>query len=64
MILTREQDRLVKAVYQDARQTWPGVTLEFMLQQAERILSGQKPQGGPGVMLLDVFQRAGLIGKK
>jgi hypothetical protein len=61
MALTKEQQQLVEAVYQDARQTWPQVTVRFLQDQAERVLSGQRPQGGPGVFLEDVFRRAGFI---
>jgi hypothetical protein len=61
MPLTKEQQELVQAVYQDARQTWSQVTLVFLQEQAERVLSGQRPQGGPGVFRADAFHRAGFI---
>lgn len=49
---------LVSAAYRDARKTWPGVTLEYMQEQAEHILHGERPQGGPGVFLEDIIHRA------
>ena len=61
--MTPEQQRMVNAVYRDARKTWPAVTLEYLTTQAEALLKGERPQGGPGMMLADTFVRAGFIPK-
>jgi len=53
-------EKLVHAAWQDARRTWSSVTLEYMQEQASRILAGERPQGGPGVFLEDIMRRAKL----
>ena len=59
--MNKLQESVALAAYRDAKQTWPSVTREFIFEQAERVLAGKRPKGGPGMMVADAFLRAGFI---
>jgi len=53
--------RLVEALYMDLRQSYPSLTLVWLMEEAESQLSGVHPRGGPGVFLNDYLRKAGFI---
>ena len=61
IVLSKAHQELISAIYADARQTWPSITWEVLEEQAKKVMSGQKPQGGPGVFLEGYFKKAGFI---
>ncbi len=58
--MTNEQEKLVKAVFQDARETWTSLTWDWLKEEAEKQIAGSQPTGGPGVFLNDYLRRAGI----
>lgn len=59
--MTQEEERLVKAAYQDLRQTYTSLTYEWLKDEAEKQLGGEGPTGGPGVLLQRYLRAAGFL---
>lgn len=54
---------LVKAVWKDACKTWPDLIgkIELMETEAERLLAGGNPMGGPYMFLYEYMKKVGYI---
>ena len=59
--MERELEELVTAAWKDLRQSYSTLTLEWLQAEAERILNGEKPRGGPSMFLEGYLRRAGFI---
>jgi len=55
--MDQQVEDLVQTLWRDLRKTWSSLTLEWLREEAERQLAGERPRGGPGVMLADYLKR-------
>lgn len=52
---------LIKALYQDLRESYPSLTYAWLLEEADKQLAGAKPTGTPGMYLNNYLGRTGLL---
>ncbi len=52
---------LVKALYQDLHESYPSFTYAWLLAEADRLIAGGTPGGGPSMFLHDYLIKAGLL---
>lgn len=55
------KEEVVKALYQDLKESYHSLTYEWLLTEADKLLAGAKPTGGPGMFLNNYLIKMGLI---
>ena len=64
--LTKEQETIIKALTADLRQSYGDITLEYVREQAEKVLDGGRVRTGevngvPGLQIERCFTQLGWI---
>lgn len=52
---------IVKALYQDLKESYSSLTLDWLTQEADRLIAGGQPSGGPSMFLNSYLTKVGLI---
>lgn len=53
--------QLVRALYQDLKESYPSFTYDWLEAEAEKQIAGASPTGGPGMFLNNYLRKAGFI---
>lgn len=59
--MEKDTETLVIAAWQDLRQSFPSLTLDWLKAEAEKQLKGELPTGSPGMFLNGYLKTAGMI---
>ncbi len=52
---------LIKATYLDLKESYSALTLDWLTEEADRLIAGGQPSGGPGMFLNRYLTEGGLI---
>jgi len=53
-------DEVVEALYLDLRESYSSLTLEWVKAEAEKLIAGGTPTGGPGMFVDNYLKKFGL----
>lgn len=58
--MTRDQELLAHAVWEDLVQTYPTMSLDYVMQAARDLVDGRDPKNVASVFVKNAWERAGI----